>query len=181
MKTLLLRTLRAAYSERGSVALETMVSVMLLIVITIAACTVTILITNQHILSMNAEAAAQASLVVYDRQTRSGEDSGSARQAAGEVAHQVVEESNRGLLRAPVGGYTSSEAWNAGSYQLSCAPDYNASFGACSGQARFERAQVQLTLPIFAWSMVGMSGPTARQSVALTSSGTAFSSGPPRG
>lgn len=161
--------------------LETMFASMLVIVITIAACTVTILITNQHILSMNAEAAAQASLVVYDRQTRSGQDSASARSAAGVVAQQVIEEADRGLLRAPIGGGTSSEAWNSGSYQLQCAADYSGSFGSCSGSAPFERAVVTLQLPLFGWSFIGMNGVSPGQQVALHSTGTAFSSGPPRG
>lgn len=89
--------------QRGAVALEALLSIILLLILTSVTWGLCILIFNFSIISTSTQLATQAGLLTYDRVTYRGEDDRESENRAAKVAAAIFRENSCGTVRGQFG------------------------------------------------------------------------------
>lgn len=179
--------------KEGSVFLEAILSIVLLLGALYCAWAVSLVIYNQTKLNTATQFAAQSALISYDRDTFRGAEESTARIKAARVAETTLEANLRGAFRdqfednsnGMVGKITNKDTGNF----IACAPNVNepASQENCSrGAGNAQVTQVHLDTEfkgITFWLFSAMDNNRARnaddqQSITQYSQSNAFSFGP---
>lgn len=175
-------------SDRGAVALETIISVPVMIAVTIMFWAVMIVIYNQATMNYATQAAAQGALTVFDRQTyRDGQtsgyisSSGTPTTRAAAAARSIFEENSRAMLTEQIG--KASATARVTDVRILCGPNVDTpdNLSPCGDVgAPLERVQVNATAESGYWLMgvVYDRDPKQRGEAGMTSTGDAVSVAP---
>lgn len=165
--------------ERGAVALEALLSITLILGVVVTIWSTAAVLYNLSVLSGAAKAAAEMSLIAYNRSAYRGGIGPESYAIAEATAYSVMTEGTRGLLAGRFG--TRAEALPI-DFQLSCAASYAEPFSTanCADPAlsRIEKVDVEIVSPIgiLLSSPLGEGGLLG--DLILRAHGEAFAAGP---